>query len=381
MKKKHALPTDFIRWYYNTFQLSDLYKKMEAVSENSPWHRERTVATHTDMVVNEYMASTHWDVGYIVGALACAFHDVGKPMSRQEKYKPERGTYYGYSGHELASARLWEDYAVKNWDILSDVLALEPRDIFTVGWLIENHRPWGTTDKDRLEQIVKTANEFAGIETFFRVLVADNQGRIGDNHEENLAKSFAWMKETLHPVYEDVMKTFYDDCGNKYDTKEGRPVLVMPISASGSGKSTFFSSGYADQISNNILPFSLDALRLDWYGSDYAEAFKMSCEDNGFENKTKKVFKEMVTHKENIYVDNTNTSRKRRSFYLNEAKRAGYKTVAVLFPVDLDTVQARQKTRGDKCVPADAVTRQYFGLSYPSVGEFDEIIVHPNNLT
>jgi len=380
METKYITQSDFIRWYYNTFQLSDLYKKMEAVSENSPWHRERTVAIHTDMVVSEYLAITQWAPDFALGALACAFHDVGKPMSRKEKYKPERGTYYGYSGHEPASARLWEDYAVKNWDVLSDVLGLRPKDIFTVGWLIENHRPWGTKDKDRMEQIVKTIIDYTGSRMFVDVLISDNRGRIGDNHEENLEKSYAWLEEIFEPHYRDVERTFYDDCGRKLDTKENRPVLVMPISASGSGKSTFFTSGYADKIAGEILPFSLDTLRLDWYGPDYAEAFKKSCEDNGFENKTKKVFKEMISNNENVYVDNTNTSRKRRKFYLDEAKRAGYKTIAVLFPIDLDTVQARQKTRGDKCVPPDAVHRQYFGLSLPSIGEFDEIIVHPNNL-
>jgi len=359
----------FIQWYFNEFHEDKLYTDMAAVSEDSPWHRERNVAIHTDMVVAQYLSSTPptWTKPDLFGALTCVFHDVGKPVSRQEKYKPERGTYYGYSGHELASARLWEDYVVRNWSHMVEVFGLIPPDIYYVGWLVENHRPWGITKLQKLDMLARTVKSIATPDTFAAVLYADNWGRIGDNHEENQAKSAEWITSFLRRC-EDLSPA---------DVPNELPVMIMPIAASGSGKSTLQQT--------NAFPFdmehySLDLLRTKWYGDDYNVAFKRSCEDKKFISNAQREFINLLKDGKNIFVDNTNTSAKRRKFYINEARRRGYRVVAVLLPVDLQTIISRQQTRHDKEVPAEAVRRQYMNLSYPNVGDFDDIVVSGDNL-
>lgn len=158
--------------------------------------------------------------------------------------------------------------------------------------------------------------------------------------------------------------------------------LYMPIAPSGAGKSTFFRKLKTEgDVTSGLHPgmdigiFSLDDLRHRWYDSkDYARAFLLSTEDKQFEQKANKEYLEVLSQHEYVYVDNTNLSKKRRRFYLDEAKRRGFKTVAILFPIALDTLLERQHTRGDKNVPAEAVRRQYMSLQLPSFGEFDEVV-------
>lgn len=151
-----------------------------------------------------------------------------------------------------------------------------------------------------------------------------------------------------------------------------RPTLHMPIAPSGAGKTSLLNRLQARN--PNIQVFSLDLLRHEWYDpNDYAAAWKASTEDQDFANKANQRFIEMVKSGKDIYVDNTNLTPKRRRFYLDLARKHGYKTVAYLLPVDLKTLIARQATRGDKSVPEEAVRRQFMSLVTPTEGEFDEV--------
>lgn len=157
------------------------------------------------------------------------------------------------------------------------------------------------------------------------------------------------------------------------------PILYVPIAASGSGKSTYLRQLREDN--PNILSFSFDDLRHEWYDKeDYGRAFQLSTEDKEFNNKAYKVFRDMVKTGKDIYVDNTNLTAKRRAFYIQEAKRRGYRTVGIEMPVDVETIVARQKTRGDKNVKESAVRDQFARLERPKDGEFDEVIVSNHNL-
>jgi predicted kinase len=151
-----------------------------------------------------------------------------------------------------------------------------------------------------------------------------------------------------------------------------KTVYVL-IGCSGSGKSTFVKNNNV----NNGVVYSWDDLRHRWYDrTNYANAYKMSTEDKDFVGKAQREYVQLLkTGINTIYVDNTNLTKKRRRFFIDEGRRHGYYVVAVLFITDRQTVINRQKTRGDKCVPEDAVIRQYNSLQLPSFGEFDDIIV------
>lgn len=158
-----------------------------------------------------------------------------------------------------------------------------------------------------------------------------------------------------------------------------QPTLFVPIGASGTGKSTYLKK--LRETNPDILSFSFDDLRHEWYDKeDYGRAFQLSTEDKEFNNKAYNVFRDMIKTGQDIYVDNTNLTAKRRAFYINEAKRRGYRTVGIEMPVDVETIVARQKTRGDKNVKETAVRDQFARLQRPQPNEFDEVVVSNHNL-
>jgi predicted kinase len=369
-----SLRDEFISWYFNEFRLDDLYLAMDMTSEESPWHRERTVGVHTDMVVTQYLAHTEyhhvWERNALCGAFAAAFHDVGKPPSMEVVYREDRGHYKRFSGHEPVSARLWEDWAVRNWEMLSTRFELTPEDMFRVGFIIERHLPWGLKDTNKRKNLILTLLNYGIENAFMNHLMADTLGRISDNADEKIDAAEDWLDQLQYDV--NGLKghgLLYPD-----KSKDIRPVLYVPIAASGSGKST------CCRMMKALNVFSLDMMRLERYGEPYDEAFRLSTEDKHFRSACNDRYREILRQNENVYLDNTNTSRKSRQFYITEARNRGFHIEAILMPVGLQTIIDRQKTRGDKDVPEEAVRRQYMGLSLPQLGEFDRIVISDHNL-
>jgi predicted kinase len=149
--------------------------------------------------------------------------------------------------------------------------------------------------------------------------------------------------------------------------------LIMPIGPSGCGKSSYLNKCW--EFYNPIHHYSWDKLRLEWYDADYATAYTMSCDDPHFVSRCMTSFNDLVKTGQTIYVDNTNLSRKRRRVFIDAARKHGYTVIGCIFPIELDTVLKRQFTRGDKCVPGDAVRQHYMSLQCPLLGEFDSIEV------
>jgi len=390
------LRTTFIRWYNNEFHQTEMFQKMNGLAENSPWHREDSIGIHTDMVVCEYISNTHyesvdvdcltpvdlneWDGHDLLGALACAFHDVGKPEASARngiKWKPERGNYLSFGSHEQISARMWEGYAVKQWAHLVELFELTPRDIYTVAWMIEHHLPWGVKKPEKRRALAQTVFELDIVDAFTSFLVADTWGRISDDGPEKKQKVLDWIGEFLELV---------GDCERVSGPNTDRPTLMVPIAASGSGKSTF----------RNTLPdsteiFSMDDLRIELYldyldpdadftDEDYNRAYTLSTEDKGFAQAVQKKFNELLDTGNSIFCDNTNTSARRRRHYCVDARRRGYHVQAILMPITFEQLMDRQETRTDKTVPYGAVKAQYMGLQMPSYGDFDSVIVLDSNL-
>lgn len=152
-----------------------------------------------------------------------------------------------------------------------------------------------------------------------------------------------------------------------------QPILYVAVGPSGSGKSTAFRK--LKEKNPNINHFSWDDLRHEWYdANDYARAWEMSCADKEFKNKAQAVFESLIVQNQDLYIDNTNLTVKRRRPYINRARALGYKVVAITFDVDLKTAISRQSTRGDKYVSEGAVRKQFESLQPPTIGEFDKVI-------
>lgn len=362
----------FITFYYNYLRQTEMFKAMDSTFENSPWHRESSVLIHTDMVVSNYLAIAQSDgTAWLIGALANAFHDVGKPAAEEIVHSEERGTYRRYAGHEPISARMWENWAVENWLLLRSYFPeLISRSIFQVGWIIQYHLPFSLKDKTKVSRLIATAELLVGRVVFANCLEADCRGRISDNHDDKLANTREWIDMFLK-------------ADNTWTPKDSEKVCYVLIGASGSGKSTFTSQRLAVRAVETGRPFvihSMDALRHEWYGDDYSEAYRLSTEDKTFKSRVQQHFMDLIKNGGDVVVDNTNVSTKSRGFYVQEAAKKGYQVHGVLFPVTLADVIARQTTRPDKNVPIEAVVRQYNSIQLPNYGEFDYIVSVADNL-
>lgn len=375
--------SQFISWYHNEFASDPLFIAMTTCSEASKWHREITVAVHTNMVVAEYISMIdhrQWSRDDLLGAIACAFHDVGKPPARTEKHNETRGTYYSYGGHEIISARLWEDWAARNWTHVVELFELTPVDLYKITWMIEHHRPWGLKDPVKRRNLYMTAQGTVGIDVYARLLRADNWGRIGDTQDANRIEVTRWLEEFSHnpdrPAMEDWTLTGEGQLPELIDEIE-KPRVYILVGCSGSGKSTFTNSRSDESTS----AYSWDTLRMEWYDpSDYANAYELASADKQFMNKVQTAYKDLLALNRDIFVDNTNTSAKRRRFFIDMARQKGYRVIGVTFPTSLDLVAYRQNVRSDKCVPYGAVKSQFMNTQQPQLGEFDEIIVTSGNL-
>lgn len=364
------LRNNFIHWYYNDFRLDELYLNMDMTTEASPWHRERSVGVHTDMVVAQYIARSgvEWTMATLVGAFAAAFHDVGKPPAEQTVYREDRGEYKRYTGHEPLSARLWEDWAARNWNVLRDQFGFVPFDIYRVGFVIEYHLPWGLKDRSKRLNLMLTVLSTDLRDAFTNHLMADTLGRLSDDAETKIAAAEEWCRQFDCEVIGTQQHSFF------YEVQGDKPVLYVPIAASGTGKSTYRAS------LSDVASFSLDDMRLELYGEPYADAFRKSTEDKHFRSTCNDRYRDLLRSGRDVFLDNTNTSKKNRKFYITEARNRGYWVEAILLPVSLHTVLDRQHSRSDKTVPDEAVRRQYMGLALPQYGEFDVIRVLDSNL-
>lgn len=344
-----------------------MFSDMKNMVENSQWHREPNVGVHTVMTLNEviYKDPNISTFGQFLAGVAVLYHDFGKPVVAVDKENPDGSIRKSSPGHEIASARIFENIA-------GSTDRFTPYESWAISWMIENHLPWGTKNPKRLDQIAATASAI-GWDAFNLMVMSDQRGRIADDQDTKLAEAEKELGEIGSRVFEvDVRhilptSTFIERTSD-VETNQKKPKLYVPIAVSGSGKSTLASS-----IATDVAHYSWDDLRLKWYGGTYTEAFKRSTEDSTFLNRAMAEFRTLIKRGQDIIIDNTNLSRKRRAQFLDEAARHGYCTVACVSPVSLQTVLDRQSTRSDKSVPLHAVIQQYGQLSQPSIGEFDVI--------
>lgn len=369
--------------FYARFMTTSLWSDMVATVENSPWHREANVGVHTQMVVEQFMQRTQdvvWSKDHLVGALACMFHDIGKPASMEHVYSEERGNYVRFRGHELVSARLAETYLVEEWAEFRDTL--EPFDIYSICWLVEHHLPFAV-QKPHKRASIKTVVDSLFREdpsVFETMILSDQYGRISDDAESKLAKVHQWIQE-------------FAEWPKKSPTElTDQPTLLMLVGVSSSGKSTYASS--IKDSEDDFVLFSWDRMRLDRYPMPrsldvgdvsererYHYAFNMSCNDPTFYPSTIDHFNALLREKRNIVVDNMNLSEKRRRQFAELAARKGYFVSAMVFPASLSVLQARDAARGDRGLGADVIRDMYMRLTYPSLSEYcHSITVNDGNL-
>lgn len=376
--------TTYLKYFMNS---SSLWRQMERTVEDSPYHREKDVAVHTQMCLDEYdrlFAPHRTERQNTIARLALAFHDAGKPDAEEVLDKKDgSGTYRRYAGHEQLSAVFFTETWLED-EHLREVISAE--DARKVRFIIEHHLPYGYKDGKKRSDL-RTAIEHTlreDVETFYDCLRSDAAGRISDDHETKLQSVEDWIRE-----FRTVPLTI-----NRTNVEMGKCYIM--VGPSGSGKSTWIGKMKRDV----DYTFSRDDLYLRYFHSKvsadfaqpsdkklYEDAWRLCCIDDkeGFE----KFLNEQLQHTfktsmkslqaqpfRSIFIDNTNGSKKARAKYVQLARSIGMKVVAVEFWNTFSTIVGRQQTRLDKEVPTHSLNQQYFAQTCTWLGsEVDEVIL------
>lgn len=373
----------------DTIEFGPIGDAMKATVEDSPWHREESVWVHTMMCIDQYMShffDKRNDEQNKIALLALLAHDFGKPSAEETLEKKDgSGVYRRYAGHEQNSAVAFTEFWLSDPLIRQVLTADEARQ---VRFIIEHHLPYGLKDTKKRSDL-RTAMEHTlrdNVETFYDCLRSDSAGRISDDHATKLQNVEDWVSD-----FQAAPLTV-----NEYTTGMGKCYIL--IGPSGSGKTTWVAHNMA--VSAKVI--SLDAYRLAYFykqnareidedglyetmlKADYADAFDYCMKNEaGFNmfaaEKMRDVYADAKKSHANIFVDNTNGSKKARARYIQEARKIGMKVVAVEFWNALETLANRQKIRDDKEVPYGALKQQYFAQTCALKGsEVDEVILVTN---
>lgn len=184
--------------FYDAFRNTQKWAAMQSTREDSVWHREDNVAVHTQMLINwylEHFASQRDDKQRVLSLVACLFHDVGKPLAQVTKFSKERGEYRAYHGHEQLSARMWVDYALSNFEQI-EALQLTLHDVSNIALMLEYHVPFAITNPNKkrdLKTALVTRLGESGHRAWLDFLLCDQNGRISDNKDVNLAAVDMWL--------------------------------------------------------------------------------------------------------------------------------------------------------------------------------------------
>jgi len=365
------------QYYIANFKASPLWQVMVDTVEDSPWHREKSVAVHTEMCIDQYLrrfAPHRNERQNRIALIALLMHDTGKPLAEETlDRKDGSGTYRRYAGHEQMSAVTFTEQWLTD-PVLRELLTAD--EARQVRFVIEHHLPYGLKDKQKVQALrTAVAHTFgADEETFYDCLRSDSAGRVSDDHETKLANVEAWIDGFR--AGELQVNRIDQSMGNCY-------VLIGP---SGSGKSTWARQMFS--ASSRVI--SLDEYRLDFFDqtlgdpkATYAAAWGHAV-DNEKEFNTytaKRIQDDFVNAKISrgrVFIDNTNASKKSRAKYIQAARGVGMRVVGVEFWNTLEVLLARQNTRTDKSVPYGSVNRQYFAQTSSLLGsEVDEVILVP----
>lgn len=345
---------------------------MRETVEASPWHREANVWVHTKMTLDWYdetLSEYRTERQRVLTKLALLFHDTGKPEARQEKFSEARGKYSSFGGHEIVSARHFEAFMADNTDLL-ELLNITWLDVLAITFVIENHLPY-ELKREKAVNLRTAVNAYLGADetVFTDVLLSDTHGRISDDAETKRRKVFDYVF-AFKEIEPQPMRMSQDD-----------PILFVLVGASGSGKSTWTQRYIDSHPGEQILIFSLDAERINFYKdaagtkdlSDpikvYRDAFKFANDNSAkFNSFAAAAFTDKLKTGSTVIVDNVNASRKARRQWMSTAHQKGYKTWAIMFPMSPDRLAVRSDNRTDKKVPSDAITRQFMSVSVPWIG-------------
>jgi len=311
----------------------------------NPYHEEGSVWNHVSQVFQESVkiADTlpdEQDQKELIIVALC--HDLGKVMMRDAIVKPEGRKVTYFSGHEYASCFLALPFLLRYFQ---DQKTLER--LMTV---ISLH-----TAIYKEEDMYSFVTDEKTFSLLNNLGLSDHRGRISETGD-------------FHGLHWTGTRHYPDPIVSNDQT------ITLLIGIPGSGKSYF---------SKNMNPygkvFSTDETMLKYaeekcgVKNDYNRAFQnvSNSKFNWVEHTINECFEHAKTTCENVVLDATNLTKKKRNIIVRKAKSQRYKVRYIMFWRDFE--KCLQKRDGNKTIPLDVYKRMMQSFSFPQIQEYDEL--------
>jgi len=335
---------DYIR-EGNTVNVEDLrnifpYFETLNVEHDSPYHYEN-IDKHSATVANLLEEKTN------LALLTAIYHDIGKPICKKRIEEKDKIIYYG---HDLVGAEI-------AYNILQEIAS--PKTIESVVKIIGQHQSLYSS-KNRIG-VYKHLKRLDIVEDTINVLKADIMAHTNPNLEKlnDILLDF----ETFHK--ENVVFNYesYNNFPDLINSIKNDKIAIMLIGSARSGKTTV-----RNEILNmlNASVLSADNIRIN----DFGVKFDAKIEPQVWE-RHEKYLSTYIKNKDNIIIDNTNTTIKSRKEIINRLKENGYKIIGIFVEADLKTLCDRAL---ESNMPISVPIRMFSQLELPDLSEgFDYI--------
>jgi hypothetical protein len=174
---------------------TEYWKAMERTVENTMWHREASVAVHTEMTIDHYVKTFYpmrTPRQRMLSMMALMAHDFGKPATERKNAEGRNQ----YLGHEPVSGDLVIEFFVDHREIMQKYYDFGPGDLAAIRFVIDRHLPYGLKKAPKVQALKDEVALYLGDdeEVFFDVLRSDSAGRIMDNREGRLKAVEDWIE-------------------------------------------------------------------------------------------------------------------------------------------------------------------------------------------
>lgn len=284
-----------VQWFKRKYP--ELVKKMKEVShdlsheEQSPYHSEGDIYTHTLMVYNNIE-----DENDIELELAALLHDIGKPYTQVDK---GRNGQYSFTFHENISVYLSIDI-LKEFEQDFGIELNKEKILYAIGHHQMLHKI-GRVENDKFsineEERIFLNKVFGDKKEIFDFMVklgrADSLGRIS-NDRSNSKKRYDFF-ETRFVLYK-----YY----NEDNTKKPKAYVLSGLPTA--GKTDFSQKKLKEN--PDIIYLSIDNIMKELFSRGFEDYNMYYSKDNSevAKNVLFERLKEAVKHKKDIIVDNTN---------------------------------------------------------------------------
>lgn len=327
----------------------------------NPYHLEDSLLNHQLMIFNECEKKNI----SLQGNIACLFHDLGKPLTRELNHEKKRASMLN---HEPVSAF----FSLDMMNSLSQQINLSPEDKINIFFAICYHVDFHQTissclkkDKNSPNRFQELVSKYKGQPEMTRILielgVCDSLGRESDP-----------VISPKHPELETLIQTLndssiYQELSVKPTRDKNKPIVEMLIGLPCSGKTQYSKEKRGFTI------IEKDSIALKLTESNTTKEAYADLDKDKFNQAFDKLLKASVRNKSNIVFDNNHFIKHERKSLLAQCK--GYHKKAVLFLESMSAINNKNNTRMENGGHEISIYQMIKDFTPPSFNEFDEIVV------